>query len=348
MTLELRSVGKGYPGFSLGPLDGSFDDGVTALLGPSGSGKTTLLKLIAGFERGTGEVRLDDRRIDGLPPEERGIGMVFQSYALFPHLDVRENIGYGAGEPGDVDEFAEMLEIGHLLDRSPGTLSGGEKQRVALARTLCSGPGALLLDEPLSSLDAPIRERLRHELRPLLVELDIPVLYVTHDQEEALVLGDRIAVLGDGEFHQVGAPREVLKEPGNRFVASFMGARNVFDGEVAGTDGDHVVVAWEGGEVEAPGDVAPGEAVEFCIRPEDIMIIREGKPLRENIRENLYDGSVSDRVDRGGTHLIDVVLDGGARVQIEIPDHAYHRLDMDSREQVTVSFKRDRVHLMEA
>lgn len=343
--LELGEVALGRESFELGPVDLSVDRGVTVLLGPSGSGKTSVLEVISGLvEPDSGEVRLGGRSLAGVPPEHRGVGMVFQDYALFPHLSVRENIRYGGGSE---DEVAELLEIRDLLDRRIEGLSGGEKQRVALARTLSSGPDALLMDEPLSSLDAPIRRRLRHDLRDILLDLDIPVLYVTHDQEEALVVGDRIAVMADGVIHQEGSPHEVLSRPRDRFVASFMGAENVFSGEVVSSGPGGVEVSWVGGVVEAEGDrFVPGDEVEFCVRPEDIMIIRSGKPLRENIRENLFDGSVVDRVDRGGMHSIGVELEAGPRVQIDVPDHAYRRLSMDTREEVTVSFKRDRVHVM--
>lgn len=342
--LELVELELDRGGFSLGPLSLEVPAGVTALLGPSGGGKTTVLELVAGLaEADAGEVRLGGESLSGEPPERRGVGMVFQDYALFPHLSVRENVRYGGGS---VEEVAGLLEIEDLLDRGVEGLSGGEKQRVALARALCSGPDALLMDEPLSSLDAPIRRRLRHDLREILLELEIPVLYVTHDQEEALVIGDRIAVMAEGEVHQEGSPREVLTEPRDRFVASFMGAENVFAGEVVEA-GDGLELSWSGGAVEAEGSgFVEGEEVEFCVRPEDIMIIREGKPLRENIRENLFDGSVVDRVNRGGVHSIVVELEAGPRVQIDVPDHAYRRLSMDSREDVTVSFKRDKVHVM--
>jgi len=271
---------------------------------------------------------------------------VFQDYALFPNMSVRENIGYGGG---DVEGMAELLEIGHLLDRGVRDLSGGEKQRVALARALCFEPEVLLMDEPLSSLDAPIRRRLRHELGSLLGELGIPVLYVTHDQEESMVVGDRLAVVGDGVVHQRGRPEEGLRRPGNRFVAAFMGAENVFEGEVSCVGDGFAEVEWSGGTVEGPRlGFSVEDEVEFCVRPEDIMIIREGKPLRKNIRENMFEGRVVSRVNRGATYTIRVELVSGEDVVIVVPDHAYHRLGMDEREEVTVSFKRDRVHLMEA
>ncbi|MFB6267806.1 MAG: ABC transporter ATP-binding protein [Halodesulfurarchaeum sp.] len=233
MSLTLEDVRATVGAFEIGPLSTTFDPGVTVVLGPSGSGKSTLLSLIAGFASpAAGTITLDGRRIDDRPPEDRDVGMVFQHFALFPHLSVAENLAFGAAPDRDVREVAAFLEIESLLDRDPGTLSGGEKQRVALARALVSDPSVLLLDEPLASLDAPIRERLRLELRDILAGVDIPVVYVTHDRDEAAVLGDRLVVLHDGEIVQEGPLEEVFRAPDTAFVADFLGMENVLDGRV--------------------------------------------------------------------------------------------------------------------
>jgi molybdate/tungstate transport system ATP-binding protein len=243
MTLESDALTKRYRGFDLGPVSITVENGVTAVLGPSGSGKSTLLSLIAGFESpSSGALFLDGRRIDGRPPEDRRVGMVFQDYALFPHLTVRENLAFGAAESTDLDEICNMLEISDLLGRDPETLSGGEKQRVALARALVSDPAVLLLDEPLASLDAPIRRRLRLELRDVLADLDIPVVYVTHDRDEAAVVGDRLAVMHDGTIVQEGTVETVFAEPRTTFVADFLGMENVVHGTVVETDGEETSV----------------------------------------------------------------------------------------------------------
>ncbi len=243
MSLELDGVTKRYDSFTFGPVSITFEPGITAVLGPSGSGKSTLLSLVAGFEQPSdGRIYANGARIDDRPPEDRRVGMVFQSYALFPHLSVRENLEFGAAETADIGEVCEMLEITSLLDRDPETLSGGEKQRVALARALVSDPAVLLLDEPLASLDAPIRRRLRLELRDVLAELDIPVVYVTHDQDEASVVGDRLAIMHEGEIVQSGSTETVFGEPVSSFVADFLGMENIFHGTVVGTDGSETMV----------------------------------------------------------------------------------------------------------
>ena len=222
--LELDSLSKTYAGFAFGPVDLSVGDEVLSVLGPSGSGKSTLLSLIAGtVTPDSGTISLDGRRLDGRPIADRETGLVFQDGALFPHLTARENIAYAATDPDRVDDLASTFEIAALLDRRPSTLSGGERQRVALARTLAAEPRALLLDEPLSSLDAPIRRRLRGELHQLFADLDIPVIYVTHDQRTATALGDRLAVIRDGAIEQIAIPPRVLSRPETPLVASFTG-----------------------------------------------------------------------------------------------------------------------------
>ena len=243
MVLELRGVEKRYRSFEFGPVSTAFEEGVTVVLGPSGSGKSTLLSLVAGFvSPSAGAIFLNGERIDGRPPEDRRVGMVFQNYALFPHLSVRENLEFGAAETADIEETCEMLEISRFLDRDPETLSGGEKQRVALARALVSDPAVLLLDEPLASLDAPIRRRLRLELRDVLADLDIPVVYVTHDQDEASVIGDRLAIMHEGDIVQEGTLETVFSGPESTFVADFLGMENILYGTVVATDGEETTV----------------------------------------------------------------------------------------------------------
>ncbi|MFC4408308.1 ABC transporter ATP-binding protein [Haloarchaeobius iranensis] len=231
--LELDALETRYDDFTFGPLDLTVEDEVLAVLGPSGSGKTTLLSTVAGIVSSAGgSVRLDGRELTGRPPEARGTGVVFQDGALFPHMTARENLSYAATDAGRVGELANLLEIDDVLGRRPGALSGGERQRVALARTLAADPDALLLDEPLSSLDAPIRRRLRLELHDLFGSLDIPVVCVTHDQRTASALGDRLAVLRDGQLEQAGPCSAVLERPATPFVARFTGSENVLTARV--------------------------------------------------------------------------------------------------------------------
>jgi len=237
VILELRGVSKDFPGHravkqvSLDIGRGSF----FSLLGPSGCGKTTTLRLIAGFENPTsGEIWLNGARIDMLPPFRRNVNTVFQNYALFPHLTVRGNVEFGLGRAGDaaerVRQVLEQLQLLGKESRRPAQLSGGERQRVALARALVLAPDVLLLDEPLSALDPQLRKQVRAELKELQRRTGVTFLFVTHDQEEALALSDRIAIMSAGEVEQIGTPQELYQKPRSRFVASFLGEMNWIDG----------------------------------------------------------------------------------------------------------------------
>ena len=303
MSLSLRDVTISYGSFTLGPIEATFDSGVTAVIGPSGSGKSTLLQLVAGFERpDAGTIALDGRRIDRLPPEERSVGMVFQNYALFPHLTVRENLEFGAASTASIPEATAMLDIEDLLDRRPGTLSGGEKQRVALARALVSDPSALLLDEPLASLDAPIRRRLRLELRDVLADLDVPVVYVTHDQDEAAVVADRLTILHEGSVVQAGEFADVFSAPDTAFVADFLGMENIFYGEVVTTNGERTTVDIGPDTVTATG-LIERQDVAVAVHPEDVTLHRE----EGSAETNALRGTVRRVIGHhgGGTAILD-------------------------------------------
>ncbi|QGN08031.1 ABC transporter ATP-binding protein [Halorhabdus sp. CBA1104] len=249
------------------------------LVGPSGCGKTTTLRTVAGFETpASGSVRISGRDVSGLPPEQRDVGIVFQNYALFPHMTVRENVAYGLryrSPPGEtapderVAELLELVEVAGLADRQPESLSGGQQQRVALARALAPGPDVLLLDEPLSALDARLREQLRLEVREIQRELGITTIYVTHDQAEALAISDRIGVVNDGRIEQVGTPEEVYRNPATRFVAQFVGENNVFDARV---DGGGQSLAIDGERIERPQSLPERDEAIVCVRPEDIHL----------------------------------------------------------------------------
>ncbi|WP_226482211.1 ABC transporter ATP-binding protein [Natrinema amylolyticum] len=280
--LRLEGVSKVYgaddtgtvalEGVDLTVRDGEF----FTLVGPSGCGKTTTLRTIAGFEEPTdGTVSFDGRAMTGVPPERRDVGVVFQSYALFPHMSVAENVGYGLRfrEPpdgGTVDErVAELLELVDLEgmgDRDPEQLSGGQRQRVALARALAPAPDLLLLDEPMSALDAQLRESLRRQVKRIQSELEITTVYVTHDQSEALAISDRLAVMNGGQVEQVGRPQEIYREPATRFVAEFVGDNNVFDGEVRSREGEYATVA-VGDETFRLALPDGSDRVTFCVRP---------------------------------------------------------------------------------
>ncbi len=249
------------------------DGELLAVLGPSGSGKSTLLRLVAGLERAsTGRVLLDDRDVTDLPPGRRDVSMVFQSYALFPHLTVRQNIAFGL-QVRDVPardaaartaQAAELVGCAPLLERRPGQLSGGERQRVALARALVREPAVFLLDEPLSNVDSELRGHLRTELRALQARLGATMVHVTHDQVDALVLGDRVAVLRDGVLEQVGTPDELWAAPANRFVATFVGAPSM---NLLPADGP----------LRLPG-VAPRPGLQLGVRPDALRLAPPGAP----------------------------------------------------------------------
>jgi ABC-type Fe3+/spermidine/putrescine transport system ATPase subunit len=320
-TIELRRAGKRYGALwavrdvSLTIAPGEF----FTLLGPSGCGKTTALRMIAGFaEPDEGEVRLDDRPLAGVPPWRRDLGLVFQSYALWPHLTVFEHVAFGLRERRvsraelrrRVSEALALVGLEGLADRRPAQLSGGQQQRVALARTLVVRPRALLLDEPLSNLDARLRAQMRVELRRLHRELGITTIYVTHDQEEAMALSTRLAVFDHGAVIQVGGPADVYRRPATRFVAEFLGAANLVPGQV---EPDGVRVRLQGGPVvtTTPG-AAPGASVLCLIRPEAVRLGVEapGNRLVARVRSAVY---------LGGRHDCELTVGDGLRLRAELP-----------------------------
>lgn len=265
------------------------DNEFFTLLGPSGCGKTTLLRLIAGFEQVTdGKIMLFDDEIANLEPNRRPVNTVFQHYALFPHMTVAQNVAFGLERlkkprseiEATVDEVLTLVKMKHLADRHPNQLSGGQQQRVALARALAPSPKVLLLDEPLSALDLKLRQAMREELKQLQRETGITFVFVTHDQEEALAMSDRIAVMSEGEVQQIGGPMDIYEHPVNRFVADFIGDTNFLDGEIVGLD-DNLVTCRIGTqsmfEAENSGGHKVGDQVTLFLRPEKITL----SPLSE-------------------------------------------------------------------
>jgi iron(III) transport system ATP-binding protein len=288
--LAVTDVTKTFGGFialhrvSLQVAEGEF----VCFLGPSGCGKTTLLRAIAGLDiQSSGTIEQAGRDISALPPEERDFGIVFQSYALFPNLTVRQNIAYGLENRGmqraAIDaRVRELLELVGLSDQDvkyPAQISGGQQQRVALARALAPKPGLILLDEPLSALDAKVRVRLRQELKQLQQQLGVTMVMVTHDQEEALSIADRIVVMNTGVVEQVGTPAEIYDAPASRFVADFVGAMNFFTGTVVGPSQVRV------GDLQLacrPNGHGRGEPVVIAIRPEDIRVVEPVEEAQPN------------------------------------------------------------------
>ena len=316
--LRLEGVQKRFAGgvtavydFDLVAARGEF----VSFLGPSGCGKTTTLRMIAGFEQPTaGSIFIDDRDVTRVPPNQRNVGMVFQSYALFPNMTVADNVAFGLKmrkRPGDAIKrrVAELLELIHLpdkADRYPYQLSGGQQQRVALARALAFEPIILLLDEPLSALDAKIRVALRHEIRDIQRQLGITTVYVTHDQEEALELSDRIVVMSEGRVEQIGTPFEIYNFPATEFVASFVGTLNAVKASISRPAERRLTLA--GTEIETSSELegAAGQAVSAAIRPEMITIGGEdGRDGRNRIDATVEDVAFLGAVVRVRTKLAD-------------------------------------------
>lgn len=323
-NLSLRNLTKIYSysyseqalrGLSLDIAAGEF----VSLLGPSGSGKSTTLMIIAGFEEpSSGDVVVDDRSIIGIPAHRRDIGVVFQNYALFPKMTIAQNIGFplrmrkrGRDEiEKTVRRLLELVRLSGLEDRYPKQLSGGQQQRVALARALAFDPRLLLLDEPMGALDRSLREQLQLEVKRIQRTLNVTTIYVTHDQEEALLLSDRVAIMNAGRMEQVGAPAEVYNRPANRFVAEFLGVANFLQATVTTTahsGGGYALfqgipLAFSGGQC-----LAPGRPVELFIRPECISLGRQG--------ESPFTGILEAAVFTGETIQFCVRL-GDTRVQV--------------------------------
>ena len=302
------------------------------LLGPSGCGKTTLLRLIAGFYApDEGEVCFDERKVNDVPPHERGIGMVFQNYALWPHMTVFENVAYGlklqnigrADITVRVTSALEKVKLSGLGARYPGQLSGGQQQRVALARALVLNPKILLLDEPLSNLDAKIRIQVRAEIRKLQKELGITTVYVTHDQEEALTLSDRIAVFSQGKVLQLGPPKELYERPANRFVADFIGINNLIEGTVRSIDAGRrqLQVSSALGDLSALLDdrLRESDRCILCIRPENAAFGGEAAAGR-----NLVNGRIAFAAYLGNAVRYDVELAQGIIFKVDIRDPWHH------------------------
>lgn len=281
-----------------------------SLLGPSGCGKTTLLRIIAGFEfPESGKVLLDDQNVLSFPPEERRLNTVFQNYALFPHLSVFENIAFSmrlqkASESAiktKVSEYLNLVELSAHRNKKPAQLSGGQKQRVAIARALINEPSVLLLDEPLSALDAKLRQHMLIELDTIHDQIGITFIYVTHDQQEALSVSDRIAVMNNGEVLQVGTPQEIYETPATDFVAKFIGETNLFESKVLSISGDVVSLQANGlGIVKVTADELPaiGSTVSWTIRPEKIRIALEA-PLSKKSDINAFEGVVDEPIYSG-------------------------------------------------
>ena len=311
---------KGWGIIRLTDVDKSFDDEKVVkklnldvregefltMLGPSGCGKTTTLRMIAGFEQpDSGEILLEGQNVEGKKPNERNVNTVFQNYALFPHMNVFDNIAFGLVEKkvkkdeikARVLEMIKLVKLDGMEKRMPSLMSGGQKQRVGIARALVNRPKVLLLDEPLGALDLKLRKQMQGELKHLQRQLGITFIYVTHDQEEALTMSDRIAVMNNGILEQIGTPEEVYNNPKTKFVADFIGESNILEGYVEHIYEDAIGVTMESGKARIPETgYQSEEMVYLCVRPENLKIDREkheGFSLRGQVREHIFIGSIN-------------------------------------------------------
>ena len=358
--LALLRVVKTYPqasapavaGVSLEIAEGEF----FALLGPSGCGKTTLLRLLAGFEQpDEGQIFIAGQDMAGVPPYARPVNMMFQSYALFPHMSVADNIAFGLRQQRRpkpeierrVGAMLDLVKLGAHARRKPGQLSGGEKQRVALARALVQEPKLLLLDEPLTALDRKLREETRFELVRIQQRVGITFLMVTHDQEEAMSMASRIAVMNQGRIVQLGAPDEVYERPTDRFVAGFLGAVNLFEARVvAAANGVLSLESAEAGaRLVAAHDRAltPGTAVALAVRPEKIAL----KPVADANAGNALTGVVRGIAYRGEASDIEIELASGKKVRVTVANAARHRANFTQGQALALDWSAESCVVLE-
>ena len=335
---------------------------LVALVGPSGSGKSTVLRSIAGLHvPAAGRVSVDgetwldrDRRINR-PARRRRVGYVFQSYALFPHLSALDNVTAAmTGQARSERERAarallSRVHLAGLEDRLPAQLSGGQQQRVAVARALAGEPGGLLLDEPFAAVDRVTREKLQRELAALREDLRIPILFVTHDLDEAARLADRIGVIHHGRLLQLADPDTIRYHPASPLVARLVDIRNIFEGRVRGHDPDATWIEWQGRTLEAAPhpDLAPGSPVGWCIPADSIVLHRRDRPSRGE-HENPVHGTVAEAIRLGEMTHVQIAVEGIASpLELTIPTHVARRNRVFEGEPIGVSLRRDAIHLME-
>ncbi len=333
-----------------------------SLLGPSGCGKTTLLRIIAGFDDPDGgDIALDSSPVLSLPPNERHVNTVFQNYALFPHLSVFDNVAFPlrlkktvpATVKSKVGDYLELVQLGAHADKMPAQLSGGQKQRVAVARALINEPSVLLLDEPLSALDAKLRQHMLIELDSIHDKIGITFIYVTHDQQEALSVSDRIAVMNAGQVLQIGSPHEIYESPATGFVAAFIGETNMFEGTVESVDGNMAAVDVSGlGRVLVTDDdpPKPGSKASVVVRPEKIRIDTQ-RPAADKRRDiNFLEGSVDEPIYSGSSTKYYVRHQSGVIVKV-IKQHANwsdEGPEIEWKDKVFLSWSADDAYLVGA
>ena len=319
------------------------------LLGPSGCGKTTMLRLISGFDKpDTGKIFIDGRDVTDLPPEKRYLNMVFQSYALFPHMTVYENVAFGLRCKKIVESEIErrvtdvlrMVKLDQLAERKPSQLSGGQQQRVAIARAVVNEPIVLLLDEPLSALDYNLRKNMQIELKQLQRRLGITFIFVTHDQEEALSMSDRVAIMNEGYIEQLGTPKNVYEEPENLYVADFIGEANIFNTEILEVYDNKLVVEIEGKRLSLNNkrDLVVNQKAHIIIRPEDITVWGENEITPEESK-NMLPGIVEQVIYKGSTVDLIVRLPSEKKIlAAEFFNEDDEKLDYHSTEKVWIDW----------
>ena len=318
-------------------------------LGPSGCGKSTTLRIIGGFEQpDAGRVILAGDDVTAQPPNKRDVNMVFQDYALFPHMTVAGNMAFGLELKGKgrseidrrLDELLTLLELEQLRERTPDQLSGGQRQRVALARALAPDPRLLLLDEPLAALDAKLRAQVQLELKDIQRRTGKTFFFVTHDQDEALTMSDRIVVMNEGRVEQSGSPEDLYHRPTSRFVAEFIGDTNLISGKVRAVDGERVALDWEGATLHAFSDRSPpiGTSVTAALRPERIAL---GAALAQ--RNGALQGRITKRVFKGSRTVLDIAVGEGAMLRAVVTDGAF---DSSPTDQVWLAWDPESLRLL--
>jgi len=358
LTILLKS-------FGLFNLDIEIEEGnFHFLLGPTGSGKTLILESIIGLHRPKGgKIWINGKEVQGLSPEEREISYVPQDLALFPHLNVLENILYGIKvKKLPLREFEQYVgalikvtRIEHLLARFPTNLSGGEKKRVALLRALAPKPKLLLLDEPLTGLDPSIKLEILQLLKTLHQSFHPTVLCVTHDFEDAYLLGDKISIFIDGKIEQVGKRDDVFLRPKSKKVAQFLGLKNIYKAKILNRDetSNRWRINLNGLEISAPSTIVRNQIetekeIDLFIRPEEVMILREGKPIKESLRRNIFEGEITDIVDRGGYHLVQFHTNlGKILFEISIPNYALRNLNLFIGKKAKIALRDEAFWMMD-
>ena len=345
--IRIENVTKKWSDFALSNINLEVGKGeYFVVLGPTGAGKTLLLELIAGFHYpDRGKILIDGKDVTYLPPSQRGIGFVYQDYMLFPHMNVKDNIAFGLRMKGlkeeEIEErinlLAERCKIKGILNRYPQSLSGGERQRVALARALAVKPKILLLDEPLSALDAVIRTKIRKEIKDLHEKEDLTIIHVTHSREDAMLLADRMAILNEGKILQVGKPEEIFRKPEDKFVAEFVGVENIFHGK-AERKGNITYFYSDGLKLISSMDVE--DAKYASVRPEDIIISLN--EIKSSAR-NCIKGKVEAIIDMGS--LIRVEVNCGKNFIVYITRESFNELGIEIGKEVYLIFKAQNVNL---